>query len=41
MNAPMNPDVMDLAVPYALHALTNDERDDVDFRVSQSGDASA
>lgn len=41
MNAPMDPDVMDLAVPYALHALTTDERDDLDVRLARSGEAPA
>jgi anti-sigma-K factor RskA len=34
-------DVMDLAVPYALHALGDEERATVDSQVSQSDDASA
>lgn len=40
---PLNPDgeFLDLAVPYALHALTDDERDEIDTRVSESGVAPA
>lgn len=39
MTAPRNPgdNVLDLAVPYALHALTDDERDEVETRVNQEG----
>ncbi|AQA02213.1 anti-sigma factor [Mycobacterium sp. MS1601] len=41
MTNPSEPDVMDLAVPYALHALSAEERDAVDTQVAQSGQASA
>ncbi len=34
-------DVMDLAVPYALHALTDDERDAVDAQVARAGQEAA
>jgi anti-sigma-K factor RskA len=37
MSAPLDGDVMDFAVPYALHALTDDERDDVEARVNREG----
>ncbi|CAN5219491.1 anti-sigma-K factor RskA [soil metagenome] len=37
MTAPLDPEVMNLAVPYALHALTDDERDDVESQVNQQG----
>lgn len=41
MTNPEASDVMELAVPYALHALTDDERDAVDAQVAQAGEASA
>ncbi|MDF2825978.1 MAG: anti-sigma factor [Mycobacterium sp.] len=41
MTQPLNPEIMDLAVPYALHALSGDERDDVDARVARTGEAAA
>lgn len=34
-------DVMDLAVPYALHALSDDERDAVESQVARAGQESA
>jgi Anti-sigma-K factor rskA, C-terminal/Anti-sigma-K factor RskA, N-terminal domain len=39
MTAPFDADgdVLDLAVPYALHALTDDERDETDSRVLELG----
>lgn len=44
MSTPLQPDdlgsddnVMDLAVPYALHALTDEQRDDVETRVNLEG----
>ncbi|WP_197378553.1 anti-sigma factor [Mycolicibacterium mengxianglii] len=41
MTSPVEPgeDVLDLAVPYALHALSDDERDEVDLQVQRSGQA--
>ncbi|MGB3486345.1 MAG: anti-sigma factor [Mycobacterium sp.] len=33
--------VLDLAVPYALHAVSTDERDEIDARLLRSGDADA
>jgi anti-sigma-K factor RskA len=41
MTTPFEDDLTDLAVPYALHALSDDERSSVEARVSQSGETQA
>lgn len=41
MTTPFDDEVMDLAVPYALHALSDDDRSSVEARVAQSGESQA